>query len=299
MAVTAEHATSTARRLAQLIEPLVGQVYFSPECHEGYAKLGFAGSSGFAGKTALPDGVAYFTSRGSVMGQVPGEVVSATFAVFAPAAVVPAVTHGWTLTDASTICTARDDGAIAQLRRVLGDKPTGLARATELLLAMTDTLRPEGRCLYSGVRSLGFPDDPIGKMWRAGDLLREYRGDSHTASWVAAGLDATEICLLTDLWYGLPMRSYSRTRAWTDADFDRAEEQLRFRGLLSGDGFSDRGRAMREHIEDDTDEQMSSAVDELGSDADELFALLEPWGAELRASGAYLSSGPSDLAARR
>ena len=30
--------------------------------------------------------------------------------------VVPFVTQGWTLTDAATICAARDDGAIAQLR---------------------------------------------------------------------------------------------------------------------------------------------------------------------------------------
>ena len=35
-----------ARLLARLIEPLVGQVYFSPECHARYAALGFNGSPG-------------------------------------------------------------------------------------------------------------------------------------------------------------------------------------------------------------------------------------------------------------
>ncbi|MEY2591579.1 MAG: hypothetical protein QOJ67_3563, partial [Acidimicrobiaceae bacterium] len=37
------------------------------------------------------------------MGQVPGQVVASAFAVFNPAAVVPAVDYGWTLTDAPTI----------------------------------------------------------------------------------------------------------------------------------------------------------------------------------------------------
>src|SRR5947207_5972913 len=99
-----------ARLLAGALEPVAGQVYFSPECHSRYEKLGFNGSPGAAGGVALPDGPAYFCSRGSVMGQVPGEVIAAAFGVFNPAAVVPAVTHGWTLTDAATICEARTAG---------------------------------------------------------------------------------------------------------------------------------------------------------------------------------------------
>ena len=291
-----QRATSPVRRLAMLIEPITGQVYFSPECHAGYQALGFDGSSGKAGATHLPNGPAYFTSRGSVMGQVPGELVAAAFAVFNPAAVIPSVTHGWTLTDAATISAARDHGATAQLRRVLGPEPAGLARVTELFERMTATLRPEGRPLYAGLRSLAVPADPLGRMWRHGDMLREYRGDSHTAAWIGQGVDATEIGLLSELFWGLPMRSYSRTRAWSEAEFDAAEERLRSRGLLEGDGLSDAGRALREGIELATDAQMAAPMAALGDDADELFSLLEPWGAALRAAGAYLSGGADDLA---
>ena len=60
---------------------------------------------------ALPEGVAYFTSRGSLMGQVPGELVAAAFAVFNPIVVIPSVTAGWKITDATTVCAARRDGA--------------------------------------------------------------------------------------------------------------------------------------------------------------------------------------------
>src|SRR5215207_10327849 len=119
--------TSTlSRTLRDRIEPLIGQVYFSPECHAAYVALGFAPSPTTSNGVALPEGTAYFTSRGSLMGQVPGEVVAAGFGVFNPAAVVPAVAFGWSLTDAATICAARHDGAVAQLRRILGERPDGI-----------------------------------------------------------------------------------------------------------------------------------------------------------------------------
>ena len=80
----------------------------------------------------LPDGPAYFTSRGSVMGQVPGQVVAAAFAVFNPDAVIPSVAFGWSITDAATICAARTRGAVGQLVRVLGSpNPRDSTDATE------------------------------------------------------------------------------------------------------------------------------------------------------------------------
>src|SRR6478735_7610220 len=127
----------TARRVAAALEPFAGQVYFSHECHAGYEALGFGPSPGALSGVAMPDGPAYFCSRGSVMGQVPGELIAAAFAVFNPAVVVPAVDYGWTKTDAATICGARTDGATAQLERILGPKPDGLDRATELLTRAT------------------------------------------------------------------------------------------------------------------------------------------------------------------
>ncbi len=100
-----------------------------------------------------------------------------------------------------------------------------------MLAQAVEPLRPEGKPLFAGLRSLGLPGDPMGDMWRLADQLREYRGDAHTAAWTSAGLDATEVGLLTELYWGLPMRSYIRTRAWTD-------EQLRRRRIGSRSGAS-------------------------------------------------------------
>lgn len=288
---------NAARSLAAALEPFAGQVYFSPECHAAYEALGFGASPAELAGVAMPDGPAYFTSRGSVMGQVPGELVAAAFAVFNPAVVVPAVTAGWTRTDAATICAARAEGAVGQLRRILGPAPDGLARAVELLTAATGDLRPEGRPLFAGLLSLGLPGEPLADAWRLADLLREYRGDAHTAAWTSAGFDATEIGLLSELYWGLPMRTYVRSRAWSSADLDAAEARLAARGLVADGAFTDAGRAAREAVEVATDAQCRPIVDALGEDGvRELVDLLAPWGAAIRGAAGYPASGPHDLA---
>lgn len=288
--------TDVSRSLAAALEPVTGQVYFSPECHANYERLGFAPSRGEFNGVMAPDGPAYFTSRGSVMGQVPGEVVAAAFAVFNPAVVVPAVTLGWSLTDAPTVCAARDDGAIAQLVRVLGDSPDGAETARDLLRRAVEPLRPEGRPLFSGLRSLRMPDSLVGEVWRLGDMLREYRGDSHTAAWISAGFDACEIGIVSELYWGLPIKSYSRSRGWTDSDYAVALDRLEGDGLVADGALTALGRQKREEIEIATDRQMRPVVTALGDTIGDAIEILRPWGAAVRAAKGYPAAGPHDLA---
>ena len=288
--------SAKARSLGGALEPLIGQVYFSPECHANYAALGFQPSPGDMNGVALPESVAYFTSRGSLMGQVPGEVVAAAFAVFNPLVVVPAVTAGWQITDAATICAARRHGAIAQLERVLGSKPGGVSKARQILERAVQVLRPEGRPLFAGTLSQSIPDTDLGATWHFGDMLREYRGDSHTAAWISAGLDAVEIGLLTELYWGLPLKSYSRTRAWSEDDYTAAIERLESRGLVSDGAFTAEGRTVREQVEIDTDRQMLHVILAIGTDFDHLIAMLGPWSQVVRNFKGYPSSGPHELA---
>jgi hypothetical protein len=289
-------STPISRVLAAALEPVTGQVYFSPECHANYEKLGFAPSRGEFNGVMAPDGPAYFTSRGSVMGHVPGEVVAAAFAVFNPAVVIPSVAHGWTLTDAATICSARDNGAIAQLHRVLGETPEGATQALVLLQRAIEPLKPEGRPLYAGLRSLSIPNSTMGAIWRLGDMLREYRGDSHTAAWISAGFTACEIGILSELYWGLPIKSYSKSRGWTDEDYDHAIERLERDGLLRDNALTDKGRDARDSVENATDIQCQPIVDVLGNDISALITILRPWCAQIRDTKGYPAAGPHDLA---
>lgn len=290
--------SSTSRQLAAVLEPIAGQVYFSPECHSNYQALGFGGSRGVQDGLALGNRMAYFTSRGSVMGQVSGHVVAATFAVFNPDLVIPAVEEGWKLTDAASICNARDRGAIAQLERILGASPKGAIRAQELLQRAADPLRVEGRALFAGLRSLTMPTTALGATWRLADMLREYRGDSHIAAWISEGLDAVEVCLLTDSFSGRPLRTYSATRGWTDEQFDPATERLMTRGLLDakGDTFTTAGRETRSRIELNTDRQMHPALHAIEDDITELMEILAPWAQAIKDANGYPKMGPQEMA---
>ena len=284
--------TTPARALATAIEPFAAQVYFAPECHRSYAALGFQPSPGEVGGVAMSDPAAYFCSRGSALGQVPGEVIAATFAVFNPAVVIPAVAHGWELVDAATIWRARTDGAVQQLRRILGERPEGLARAVDLLHRAGDGLSLAGRPLFAGLIAQGLPGEPIADAWRLADRLREYRGDVHIGAWTVAGFDPVEIGLLTELYRGLPLRSYIRTRAWSDDELAAAEDRLRSRGLIRDGTFTDAGESAREAVETSTDDGCAPVVAALGDHLDELVGLVGPWSRRVLAAGGYPAGGP-------
>ncbi len=281
-----EQLSESARRVWRALEPIAANVYFAPEAHAAYQALGFDPSPGERRGVAFPDGTAYFTSRGACLGTVPGEVVAAAFGVFNPVAVVPAVTDGWRRTTREAILTARQDSAVASLRRLLGE-PAGLKRATELLQRGGDAVGGEGRALFSGIRSLGWPGDPMGDFWRAADLIREHRGDSHIAAWVGRDLDGVEIGLLTDLWRGLPFKSWVRSRAWSEDELDAGADRLRGRGLLEGDALAGAGRDLREEIEVDTDHMVGRVIAALGDDLEELLGLVEPWRDAVVEGGGY------------
>ena len=284
-----------ARLLAATLEPLIGQVYFSPECHKAYEELGFSPSPATLNNVAMPDGPAYFTSRGSLLGQVQPDVIAAAFGVFKPAVVVQGVERGWSITDASTIFNARRTGAVAQLERVLGPANADVTRAAAVLERGADAMSVPGRPLFAGLRAWwDDPDDAWTRFFHVGDMLREGRGDSHVVAWSSAGLDAIEIGLLTEAYIGLPLRTYIRTRAWNDEELDAAMDRLRTRGWFDGDVLSEGGRAGREDIEVRTDLQMRPALEAIGDDFDGVIELLRPWGDAMREAGGYIG-GPVDL----
>jgi len=45
--------SARARQLGSVLEPLTGQVYFSPECHQNYVRLGFDASRRFSKRWAV------------------------------------------------------------------------------------------------------------------------------------------------------------------------------------------------------------------------------------------------------
>ena len=270
-----EQVRTVSRRLRDLVEPLAANVYFAPEAQEAYKELGLSYIPG------------YFCSRSACLGAVPGEVVVAAFGVFQPALVLGAVTEGRGKASVEDLLAARQQGATAALARIFEGVPDGAARATDLLRRGADAATVEGHALHAGLRSLGFPGDAVGDLWRAADLVREHRGDSHNAAWISHDVDAVEITLLTELWWRLPLNSYVRTRGWSEEEIAAGIDRLRRRGLVDDQGFTPEGESLRASIEEATDRQERSVVEALGDDAEELFDLLEPWATAIVESGGY------------
>ncbi len=284
--------TTSARLLAAALEPVVGTVYFAPECHAAYERLGFGPSPKERDGVAQPDIHAYFTSRAASMGRVHGQVAVAAFSVFEPSIVIAGIDLGWRLTDPDTIARIRVECASAALERLLGPADEQVDEVTDRLVSASGRLALPGRPLAAGLIALG----PQGAGWMrlhwAADVLREYRGDSHTAAWVAAGLSAPEICLLGDPYRGLLPRSYSRSRGWSHEALDIAEERLRSLGWWDDSGITAEGWSLRESIEEATDLQMRTVLEDLGSNIDDLVKRLETWASVIVEGGGYPANSP-------
>ena len=192
---------ATARRLRDLVEPIAAAVYFAPEAQSRYGALGLNYFEG------------YFCSRSAGLGAAPWRVVSGSFAAFKPAIVERAVAGGWEKTTPDALLRARLDGAREQIERMAGEHAASFPAAADLLLELTDGLDLSGRMLFAGLAGLPIPgpDDPVGRLWRAADLVREHRGDGHIAAWIG-DVDSTEITVLTELWWGIEPGSYVWTR---------------------------------------------------------------------------------------
>jgi hypothetical protein len=272
------------RMLRNVCEPIGANVYFAPEAFQNYAGLGLSDY-----------GSAYFCSRSASMGKLTGMMVTSAFGVFSPTVVVPAVDKGWSITTREPLLQARYDGATASLRRLLGEPDAkSVARAVELLQRGLEAADYAGHAIYCGLRSLPFPDDPIGQLWRCCDMVREHRGDSHISVWTKALVQPIEIQLMSELQLGMPLKTYSATRGWTVEQMDAALDGMRAKGWVEGDAFTPQGRAFRDLIESDTDAMETPIVEAIGGDFDELISILRPWAAAIVKVGIAGGGYPGD-----
>jgi len=263
-----------ARRLRDALEPIAMHAVWCASTNKDLAReygLDFLGS--------------YVWGRASALGDAaPGVVVSA-FAVFEPTFLSAVYRDARSKVGWADLVATRTGATAESLRQILGDTDVGAAVST--LRRGIDAADGTGRPLFSGLAGQAWPTDPYGQLWRAADILREHRGDSHVAACVAAGLDGVEMNILTELWLGMPLYSYSGTRAWPPDQLQAAAQRVRARGWLDGDVLSAEGRAVRDGLEAQTDTAQQRIVDALGPDLDALLPTLAEWATALVVGGAF------------
>lgn len=255
--------SSPARRFRDAIEPIAMHSVWSRTTNEAQAALGLDFMTG------------YVMGRASLMGQPEPGVVAAAFAVFEPAMVQGAYEAARGLCDRDELWATRTKATTASLTEVLdGADVTAVADALQAAVSSASLV---GRPLFAGLVGQEWPSDPVGRLWRACELAREHRGDSHVAVCVANGLDPIEMNILTEIWVGMPIGSYTATRGWSPEDIAATVERMREKDWLEGDGLSQEGAAFRGAIEEDTDMLTQSIIDSLGDSFDDVVGSLEAW----------------------
>ena len=274
-----QHPEPVARRLFDLTEPVTLVNFFAAEPDESMAALGFSN---------YWDG--YFAGRSAPLGHVPAEVVHAAFYSFADGEVARHIPKVWETTTPEAAHTAREQGCVAALRRILGDLvgTPGLASAAELLVKASTSAPTEGRVMYAALRALPTPEEPLARLWHAANMLREHRGDGHIVALMSEGIGGTEAHVLSALDMGIhPPQSFGRIHHLPQARLAAVMNGLRDRGLVdASDHFTDAGRATKDRIEALTDALAEAPYDGLEPpELQQLIESLEPISRTLRATG--------------
>lgn len=268
-----------ARKTFRTLEPIHGLIYFAPEAVDEYAALGVTGRSG------------YFASRSAPMGAASAELVIATFFNFDPGLVRHAMNGVWDIVTPAALIEARFRAAGAAIRRAAGDLAEGpdVEEAAGIARAAAEEARKHlsGKPLFAGHATLAWPEDPLLVLWHAQSLLREFRGDIHIAAMCAEGIDGCEALVTHAATGEIPRQVLQTTRSWSDAGWDAAVASLQTKGHLDAEGvFTEKGRASRQWVEDQTDAGALVAYETIGEDAcDRLRSLCRPIAKAIVANG--------------
>ena len=283
---------SVARRLWQRLEVIHAVTYFAPEATGALRDAGYRGFW-----------MGYFAGRAAPLGAVGPDVVGALFYNLAPSRVARAIPDAWGFAPPAAALTARLEGSIAALHRVLGEAEGGpdVAAAAELATRAATSAPPEGRALYAANHALPWPDEPLAALWHAATLLREHRGDGHVAVLTAAGVSGREANVVQAAAGVTPREVLVAARDYADAEWNALAVGLARRGLLTVEGkLTPAGQRLKEDIERRTDTIALSAYEVLDDgEIDRLAAALTPLARAVLASGDVPAITPIGLSLDR
>lgn len=255
---TTDRVQSAERRLWRAYEPIHAICYFHPH---------FAATMNETGLTGWWNG--YFAGRAAPLGPTPSQVVTSLFYGFSPAMVDRAVPKIWTRVSPEAAIEARFDAAETVLAEHAGaGSLDDLHRVTDGLERAIDALPFDGRALASAWHSVRRPDSILQRLWLAATILREHRGDGHVIAATANGLTGLEASITHIASGQVSRRVIQENRGWTDEQWQIAHLALRERGILADDdSLTTRGTALRDRIEDLTDQLAAPSVHALNDAA--------------------------------
>jgi len=253
---------AVACRNSRSVQTTIGWIFWDPGAVARYEALG------------LPGALGYIAARAAPLAPAGPHAVTAAFGSISPAAIRLAFQMA---PDFQPYWDARNDAVVEGLRRYAPAIRAPLAHFGPILWDVVDRLASVGRVLFAAHLRMERPDDLVLSGWHALNCLREWRGDTHWALVAAAGLDGIEASILHNAWLGYADNWLPRSRGSSAEEIAAGWQSLRERALADGEAVTASGLALRQQIEDRTDELTGMAWQMVGWPAAERFAAeLEP-----------------------
>jgi hypothetical protein len=263
--MTAHDWVATTARNARSVQTTIGWIFWDPGAVARYEALGLLGPLG------------YIAARCAPLAPAGPDAVIAGFGSISPAGIRWAFDLVAASTTFDDVWQARDEAVLEGLAEHAPAILEPLARLGPILWPVAEELPYVGRVLAAAHLRMPRPSDPVLSGWHAVNCLREWRGDTHWALVVAAGLTGVEASIIHNAWLGYERDWLATSRGTDPADLAAAWASLEARGLVVDDAVTAEGVALRQRIEDDTDRLTTLPWELLGPQEAARFAAdLEP-----------------------
>ncbi len=150
-----------------------------------------------------------------------------------------------------TVMTAIRAGVAATAADLWADHAEAIDVLSGLVRRVLDAA-PAGE-LFAAYRHVPEPEEPRARLHQRLAILRLVRNEAHALAWASRGLTAADMVMLTALWNG---DEVPPGELWSGPE-----------GLVSNERLTDRGEALREEIEADTNARNEPAFSGLSPTA--------------------------------
>ncbi len=251
---------SICKRNARSVQTTIGWVYWDPGAMKRLDSLGLNGPLG------------YIAARAAPLGPAGAEAVAAAFGSISPLGIAIALDLVEKNSSFEAVWVARDEAVLEGLFEYAPEITAPLADFGTELWSVVDQLPRLGRVFFGAHLRMPRPADPVLSGWHAINCLREWRGDTHWALVVAAGLSGIEASIVHNAWIGYDGDWLASSRGSTEEELSSAWQQLEQRGLAANGTVTPGCIAMRQQIEDETDRITALPWTLLGEDRSIKFA---------------------------
>ncbi len=257
------------RRNARSVQTTIGWIYWDPGATARYIELGlpevFAEPLGYMAARCAPLAAAGPDAVIAAFGSISARGIRGAFNVL-----------GHDPERFEQCRRARDEAVVEGLHAYAPGIVGPLVEIGPELWSVVEQLPVMGRVLMAAHLAVPRPDDPLLSGWHAINCIREWRGDTHWAIVVAAGLTHPEASILHNAHMDYETDWMPTSRGSTPEEIEAGWTALAHKGLAEVDQDWHRvlphGRALRQRIEDDTDRLTTLPWELLGEDRSRWFS---------------------------